>query len=363
MPETVYPQLNTLVSVQSAKLLTAQQLDQLLLQPSPTDLGLRLEQIGFFSQSRLPAASQPAGQCLAQALDQEWSGWLHWLQTITATADPRLLRLLTWPERTYDLRVLLKSHILQKDLHQLYSPLSLLPEEILLTAGTAATPPAGLGPECPDAPELCRWQAACQTALADFKRHHSFSRVQLILNCLQDQEMNQLAGQLEDTRIQTYTRTWLDLEWLAVLLQLRQEKGDSHRDWLQIRRSPVAGLRADISRLFQLDRKAQDQYLARTAYARLWQRAVGGAALQPVAFEIGRRQQLQQLRDAARWEPFGLFPLLALLGAKQQEINLLRQINAGLSAGLSPGALRSRLFPEDNPDGGQTWASKVVPHA
>ncbi|NJP40680.1 hypothetical protein HCH52_06395 [Oscillospiraceae bacterium HV4-5-C5C] len=368
MAETVYPQMNTLVSIASASLLTPQQISQLLEQCScAAELRRELDGLGFFTRSDLPDAAadpeeQSAGQLLDQALDREWAGWLDWSSRIAPT--PFLQELLTWPDRAHNLRILLKAHILRQDFSELYSPAAPLPDFSLTGTAAAASPAAGArSGELPADLTTAACQTAIFTALADYRVHASFSRVNLIILCLQDQEMNRLAGQLVDQRSRTFIRAWLDLEWLAVLLQMWQEKGDSHRSWLKLGREPVAGLRPEIRRLFQMDRSKQEQSLARSAYAELWQQVAVGDHLELAAFEVGRRQLLQQLRQAVRWEPFGLFPLLALLDAKQQDINLLRQINAGLRAGLSPRRLRNRLLPENGRlDGVETWLSKEVAH-
>lgn len=319
MEQKVYPRLNTLVKLRENSFLSASARNELIRAPGTEAIFKALTSAGFFLHA------QPKGpEELLQALDAEKQGWMRWARDLEA--EENLFLLFSLPDMAHNMRVFLKERVLERDLSGLYLPSDYSREAL----ASLADDPAGAG-------ELDR--AAAETihaALSDYEKNRSILRMDLIVRFFCQKGLLALCRTLREPRIQEVVTAAVDLDLLALMAQ-----GVTPGDITDLAPPEEGLIGPKLGELLAASSNEAGAFLAQTPYGPLWDAAArsGGREL----FDALADNFLMEKLRGARLVPFGLYPLYALLQAKDIEIKTVRLIVKAKLAGAEESDIVRRV--------------------
>lgn len=320
MEQKVYPRLNILVKLRENSFLSTAARSELMRASSVEAVYKALTSAEYF------LFAQPKGPGeLLEALEAEKRGWLDWARDLGA--EPSLLLLLELPDTAHNMRVFLKERALGRDLSGLYLPSKYTRDAL---SSLAESEPAGAG-------ALDRAVgAALREAIADYEKNRSFLRLDLIVRFFCQKQLLALSRTLGEPRIEKTVQAAADLDMLALLAQ-----GVSPEDVSGLTPPAEGFIGPRLAALLAASPGERDAYLAKTPYGPLWETVTRSGGLE--FFDaLADNFLMEKLRDA-RVVPFGLFPLFALLQAKNMEIKTVRLIIRGLLAGAEESDIVKRV--------------------
>lgn len=323
MDYKVFPQMNTLVRIQEATLLSGAQKAELSRKAGTDGVFKALISTGFFRFAK-PVGSQD----LNAALEEETRGWLNWAKEITP--DTRIVEIFEFPLMAHNISVFIKEQLLGRELPDLY---------FQNTVYTAAKLSAIMNEKNIEHPLDEIIKLAIEDALSDFKVHQSFLRVTLIIKFFTHSAISKLSEQIGDDEIGGFIASYIDLEMLSVLIQQRAAKQPLN-EWL-LTKTTGGKLHSLILPLFHASNTEQDSALIGTPYASVWAKSNDQNTLH--LFDVHADDYLIELCKKAKLEAFGLFPLLAFIYVKLSDIKNIRILAAAKQVGAGPEETRERL--------------------
>lgn len=324
MPEKVFPQMNTFVRLYEGTLLSDLQKAELLNAHDADDAFKALISAEIFAAEQPKSLSQ-----LGSALEAEKAYWLAWAKEISPESDVADIFILS--DEVQNIRIFIKENVLNKDLTELYS------------AGTAcgkATLSELMNPDAKKSPRNISVKSVIDDALADYGIHNSLSRVDIHVRIFYHTELISLARKTADESILSVIRARIDLDYLSLLLQMREGSFALNSSLLD-KITGGALYAEDIRRMFCAANAEQDAFFSTTPYSGLWfaLKHQGGGEL----FEVYADNYLLSQCRKAKLEAFGLFPLFAFLYAKLLDITNIRVLFAAKRAGAGTAEISERL--------------------
>lgn len=318
MAQELYSQMNTLVRVKEAKMLSRAQKLSLIHTPDIFAALKHLGEAGFFSFVPVPAPSAyPA------ALTAEKKGWISWVRELST--DKTLSEYFSLRDTVTCLKGMLAERLKGRDYHPSGDMVLIYPAEELRL----------LAQDSPKAAELFGkdWLTAVREAAQEYESSGIFG-AEYILDRFYVEQLLSYASRLGDKGISAYTSAYADIYHLSVLLQSRE---------LEIKppRFALVEWSGELPGLFSMTVQEQDALIRSSKYAPLWeeQREGDNTAL----FDVRADNFLLNLCKNAKLEAFGVFPMFGFMVGKLTEIADIRLILSGKSWRLSDVEIEKRM--------------------
>ncbi len=280
MEELVYPKMNTLVKMYETRLLPAGQWEELRQPMSAGAYRQKLRHSGFFAFAVLEEEAP-----FSAWLQAEKEGWLAWGREISPT--PHIMKLFSYEDSVHNMQVYMKEKVLNRDLSAHYWQENPYNQSFL--KALLEERQGDLNAEEQQVRDLVREEISRSVV----QRSFFLSELAFKLHALD--RILALAEDLEDHSTLQFMKAYVDIQkkLLAGQLAIRPEKTEGPM-W---DRAPLKEFKE-------------------------WQAKEGKA---PFSQEQGQQALLESCREA-RLRPFGLFPLVALLFAKNMEIRMAGQL-------------------------------------
>ncbi|ADL08762.1 V-type ATP synthase subunit C [Thermosediminibacter oceani] len=248
--------------------------------------------------------------------------------------DHRVVRFFTLKYDYHNLKVVLKSRILGVEAPEKLSTLGEVPAEELFKLSKGES----------DAAVPKRMRAAFEKAAEAYEETRDPQQVDLVLDRALYDELNMLVREIGHDFLKSYLDALVDLTNIKTLVRLKYMQADLRT----LEKSLLPGGSIDtgfFKKMFQEPVSAVIDALAFSRYSEVVREGLESwvSTNSPAVYERLSDDFLLSMLRKGLYKPFGLETVVGYLGARENELKILRVLMVGKINGISEDMIRERL--------------------
>lgn len=328
MKTTAFVGVNARVRVYESRLLQSDQYERMLQAPDFREAVAVLNDTPYRDDIDLLLQTGDYDELLTNELQRMYNDLFE------ISPEPALIGLFSLRYAYHNLKVLLKEKFTGNDFKTLFIPIGRYTlstyRDAVLTEKSES-----LGEE---------FLKSIEEVETDYSEYHNIEAVDIILDRRYFTHLRHLAEELGDKEIIEFIKYYIDLNNLSTLARAISQQRT--RNFLTTILSSSGSIpKSELISLGNEDLVSAGKTLSEGKYGSIVQEALlpDTQALSPIKIDLETDNAIMRRMKAAKLEPFGPWPILAYIYAKETEVKNLRLILAGKENNLSIDKIRERM--------------------